>query len=59
MDDRPSRKREERARPDEQEADVDYEIEVEELKDRRRGFGRLAVGALLTGALVLVVRHFV
>ena len=37
--------------------DVDYEIEVQELKDRRRSFGRLGVGALLTCVLALVIRH--
>jgi hypothetical protein len=36
---------------------VDYEIEVQELKDRRRSFGRLAVGALVTCVLALVLRH--
>jgi hypothetical protein len=41
----------------EQEAEVDYEIEVQELKDRRRSFGRLAVGALVTCVLALVLRH--
>ena len=39
------------------EADLDYEIEVQELKDRRRSFGRLAVGALITCVLALVLRH--
>jgi len=38
---------------------VDYEIEVQELKDRRRGLGRVAVGALVTCVLVLVLRHFI
>jgi hypothetical protein len=37
--------------------DVDYEIEVQDLKDRRRSFGRLGVGALLACVLVLVIRH--
>jgi len=39
------------------EADVDYEIEVQELKDRRRSFGRLGVGALVACVLVLALRH--
>ncbi len=37
------------------EADVDFEIEVEELKGRRRGFNKIAVGALVTCALALVL----
>jgi hypothetical protein len=36
---------------------LDYEIEVQELKDRRRGLSRLALGAVVTGVLVLVLRH--
>jgi hypothetical protein len=36
---------------------VEYEIQVEELKDRKRGLGRLAVIALLGCALVLVARQ--
>jgi hypothetical protein len=45
--------------PTKREDDVDYEIEVQELKDRRRGLGRVAVGALVTCVLVLVLRHFI
>jgi len=41
------------------EADLDYEIEVQELKDRRRSFGRLAIGALVVCVLALVLRHLV
>jgi len=37
---------------------MEYEIEVQELKDRRRGLGRVAVGALVTCVLALVLRHF-
>lgn len=40
------------------EDDMEYEIEVQELKDRRRGLGRVAVGALVTCVLALVLRHF-
>jgi hypothetical protein len=36
---------------------VDYEIEVEELKDRKRGVGRIAVGAVLSCALLLLLRQ--
>jgi hypothetical protein len=36
---------------------VEYEIEVEELKDRKRGLGRLAVITLLGCALLLVARQ--
>jgi len=36
---------------------LDYEIEVQELKDRRRGLSRLALGTLAAGALALVLRH--
>jgi len=39
------------------EASLDYEIEVQELKDRRRGMSRLALGAVVTAVLVLVLRH--
>jgi len=38
------------------EADVDFEIEVEELKGRRRGYGKIAIAALVTCALALVLR---
>jgi len=36
---------------------VDYEIEVEELKDRKRGASRIAIGAVLSCALLLLLRH--
>jgi hypothetical protein len=38
---------------------MEYEIEVQELKDRRRGLGRVAVGALVTCVLAFVLRHFI
>jgi len=38
------------------EAQVDFEIEVEELKGRRRNYGKIAIGALVTCALALVLR---
>jgi hypothetical protein len=38
------------------EADVDFEIDVEELKGRRRGYSKIAIGALATCALALVLR---
>jgi hypothetical protein len=37
---------------------MEFEIEVQELKDRRRGLGRVAVAALVTCALAFVLRHF-
>lgn len=36
---------------------MSYEIEVQEIKDRRRGFGRLAVGASMLFVLVLVFKQ--
>jgi len=36
---------------------VEYEIEVEELKDRKRGLGRLAIVTLLGCALLLLARQ--
>jgi len=36
---------------------LDYEIEVQELKDRRRGLSRLALGTVAAGVLALVLRH--
>ena len=36
---------------------MDYEIEVEELKDRKRGASRIAIGAVLSCALLLLLRH--
>jgi len=38
---------------------LDYEIEVQELKDRKRGLSRLAIGTLLAAVLALVLRHLV
>jgi hypothetical protein len=38
---------------------MEYEIEVQELKDRRRGLGRVAVGALVTCVLALVLHYFI
>jgi hypothetical protein len=39
------------------EAQMSYEIEVQEIKDRRRGFGRFAVGASMFFVLVLLFRQ--
>jgi hypothetical protein len=39
------------------EANVDYEIEVEELRPRRIGVGRFVLGALATCVLALVLRQ--
>ena len=39
------------------EAQMSYEIEVQEIKDRRRGFGRFAVGASMFFVLVLVFKQ--
>jgi hypothetical protein len=36
---------------------VEYEIEVEQLEKRRNGIGRIAVGALATCVLALVLRY--
>ena len=36
---------------------MEYEIQVEELKDRKRGLGRLAVITLLGCALFLLARQ--
>ncbi len=36
---------------------MDYEIEVEELKGRKQGLGRVAVGVLVSCALLLLLRH--
>jgi hypothetical protein len=36
---------------------VEYEIQVEELRDRKRGLGRIAVITLLGCALLLVARQ--
>ena len=38
---------------------MDYEIEVEELKDRKRGASRIVVGAVLSCALMLLLRHLI
>jgi hypothetical protein len=35
---------------------VEFEIEVEEIKGRRRGYAKIAIGALVTCALALVLR---
>ena len=39
------------------EANVDYEIEVEELRHRRVGVGRIVLGALATCVLALVLKQ--
>jgi len=39
------------------EASMNYEIEVQEIKSRRRGLGRFAIGASMLFVLVLVFRQ--
>lgn len=43
--------------PHKLEANVDYEIEVEELKHRKIGVGRIVLAALATCVLAVVLRH--
>jgi hypothetical protein len=39
------------------EAQMDYEIEVQEVKNRRRSLGRVAVGTTMFFVLVLIFRQ--
>ena len=36
---------------------MDYEIEVEELKDRKHGVSRIAIGVVLGCALLVLLRQ--